>query len=87
MHFLRYNGTTELTGKDYNIIKDRMLDGSIFEVIRDASNTLDANLREFTEFRDGKFYQNPEYPRDAWYELIVNACVHRSYHAKHSQSL
>lgn len=82
VHFLRYNGTEELTGKDYNVIKDRMLDGSILEIIRDASNTLDANLREFTEFRAGKFYQTPEYPRDAWYELIVNACVHRSYHAK-----
>src|SRR4029077_6800051 len=24
----------------------------------------------------------PEYPRDAWYEAIVNACVHRSYGMK-----
>lgn len=43
---------------------------------------LDANLREFTEFKSAKFYQIPEYPHDAWYEVIVNACVHRSYHAK-----
>ena len=28
---------------------------------------------------DGKFYTAPEYPRGAWYEAIVNACVHRSY--------
>lgn len=82
VHFLRYNGTIEKTGKEYNIIKDRIIDGTILEVIASASSTLDSNLREFTEFRGGKFYQTPEYPHDAWYEVIVNACVHRSYHAR-----
>jgi ATP-dependent DNA helicase RecG len=82
VHFLRYNGTAEKTGKEYNVIKDRMIEGTILDIIRDTASTLDANLREFTEYRSGKFYQTPEYPRDAWYELIVNACVHRSYHAK-----
>jgi ATP-dependent DNA helicase RecG len=77
VHFLRYSGTEEKSGKEYNVIKDRMISGSILEVIRDTTTTLDANLREFTEFRSGKFYTLPEYPRDAWYELIVNACVHR----------
>ncbi|MEA2993674.1 MAG: ATP-dependent helicase RecG [Alphaproteobacteria bacterium] len=82
VHFLRYNGTEEKTGKDYNVIKDRIIDGTILEVIRDTASTLDANLREFTQFDSGKFYQAPEYPHDAWYEVLVNACVHRSYHAK-----
>lgn len=82
IHFLRYNGLVECTGKDYNVIKDRIIDGNILEIIEGIATTLDANLREFTEFRSGKFYQTAEYPRDAWYELIVNACVHRSYHAR-----
>lgn len=82
VHFLRYNGMEEKTGREYNVIKDRMIEGTLLEVVRDTAATLDANLREFTEFRGGKFYQNPEYPRDAWYELVVNACVHRSYHVK-----
>ncbi len=82
VHFLRYNGTIEKTGKDYNVIKDRIIDGTILEIIASASSTLDSNLREFTEFRGGKFYQTPEYPHDAWYEVIVNACVHRSYHTR-----
>ncbi len=82
VHFLRYNGTQEKTGKDYNVIKDRVIDGTILEIIRDTTAALDANLREFTEFKTGKFYQTPEYPHDAWYEVLVNACVHRSYHAK-----
>jgi ATP-dependent DNA helicase RecG len=84
VHFLRYNGQEEQSGKDYNVIKDRVLEGTILEVINGIASTLDANLREFTEYRNGKFYQNAEYPRDAWYELIVNACVHRSYHARNS---
>ena len=82
VHFLRYNGTEEKTAHEYNVIKDRMIDGTVLEVIRDIASTLDANLREFTEYRGGKFYQNVEYPHDAWYEVLVNACVHRSYHAK-----
>jgi ATP-dependent DNA helicase RecG len=82
VHFLRYNGTEEKTGKDYNVIKDRMIEGSILDIIRDTATIIGANLREFTEYRSGKFYQNPEYPNDAWYEVLVNACVHRSYHAR-----
>lgn len=82
IHFLRYNGTEEKSGKEYNVTKDRMISGSVLDVIRDTASTLDANLREFTLHRSGKFHSVPEYPHDAWYELIVNACVHRSYHAK-----
>jgi ATP-dependent DNA helicase RecG len=82
VHFLRYNGTEEGSGKGYNVSKDRMIEGTIFEIIRDTAATLGANLREFTAFKSGKFYQSAEYPYDAWYELLVNACAHRSYHAK-----
>lgn len=82
VHFLRYAGTEEKSGKEYNVIKDRMIDGSVLDIIRDSAATIDANLREFTEFRSGKFFTVPEYPHDAWYELLVNAIVHRSYHAK-----
>jgi ATP-dependent DNA helicase RecG len=82
VHFLRYEGTEEGTGKEYNVVKDRMLDGTVLEIIRDTSSTLDASLREFTVYRNGKFLPTPEYPHDAWYEVLVNACVHRSYHAR-----
>ena len=84
VHFLRYNGTVAKSGSEYNVIKDRMIEGSVLDVIRETASVLDANLREFTTFRDGKFYAVPEYPRDAWYEAIVNAVCHRSYHARTS---
>jgi ATP-dependent DNA helicase RecG len=39
-----------------------------------------SQLRDFSKLGwDGKFYTAPEYPSFAWYEAVVNACVHRSY--------
>jgi ATP-dependent DNA helicase RecG len=84
VHFLRYNGTTEKSGSEYNVIKDRIINGTVLEIIRETASTVDSNVRDFTEFKNAKFYPRPEYPRDAWYELIVNACVHRSYHDRNS---
>lgn len=84
VHFLRYHGNTAESGSKYNVVKDRIIDGTILEIIANTASVLDANLREFTEFRNGKFYSVPEYPRDAWYEAIVNAVCHRSYHARNS---
>lgn len=84
VHFLRYHGTEARTGSSYNVIKDRIIEGTVLDVIKETSSVLDANLREFTEFKNGKFHSVPEYPRDAWYEAIVNAICHRSYHARNS---
>ena len=82
--FLRYEGSEEKTGKAYNVTKDRMIPGTILDIIKGTAALVDANLREFTEFRNGKFRSVPEYPRDAWYELIVNASVHRSYNLRNA---
>jgi bifunctional non-homologous end joining protein LigD len=56
VHVLRYNGVEEKTGSEYNVIKDRIIGGTIMEVIKEAATFVDSNLREFTEFRSGKFY-------------------------------
>ena len=54
-----------------------------FSRIVDISELLSSQLREFSKLgEDGKFYTAPEYPLEAWYEAIVNACVHRSYGLK-----
>lgn len=84
VHFLRYNGTEARAGSQYNVVKDRMIEGTVLDVIKETASVLDANLREFTEFKNGKFHSVPEYPRDAWYEAVVNAICHRSYHARNS---
>mgnify|MGYP000548383128 CR=1 FL=1 len=84
VHFLRYEGVEALSGRQYNVVKDRMVSGTIVDVIREASGLIDSSVREFTEFRDGKFFTVPEYPRDAWYEMLVNACVHRSFNIRNA---
>jgi ATP-dependent DNA helicase RecG len=76
----RFDGEIELTGKNFNVVKDHFVEGPIPEVIVEAAKILKTQLREFTRLGDdGRFYTASEYPEDAWYEAIVNACVHRSY--------
>ena len=62
VHFLRYNGTEEKTAHEYNVIKDRIIDGTVLEIIRDITASLDANLREFTEYRGGNSTRMPSIP-------------------------
>jgi ATP-dependent DNA helicase RecG len=80
IRFLRYEGETEETGHKYNVIKDIWFEGCVPELIIDSTREIQSQLREFSRLdKDGKFYTAPEYPDEAWYEAIVNACVHRSY--------
>jgi len=83
IRFLRFEGTEEKTGKEYNATKSLWIEGSVPELIQQAESALDAQLREFMHLgENGQFVSTPEYPKDAWYEAIVNACVHRSYNLR-----
>ncbi|MCA3378125.1 MAG: putative DNA binding domain-containing protein [Roseomonas sp.] len=82
IHFLRYSGIDEGSGAEYNVQKDVQLSGNIGSIILAAAALVEANIREFTIWVEGRFQSSAEYPKDAWYELIVNACVHRSYMMK-----
>jgi ATP-dependent DNA helicase RecG len=80
IRFLRFDGTTEKTGKEHNAVKSAWIEGPVPELIVEAEKVVSAQLREFMRLgSDGKFVSTAEYPKDAWYEAIVNACVHRSY--------
>jgi ATP-dependent DNA helicase RecG len=81
IRFLRFDGEKEGTGEKFNAVKDIWLDqGSLPRQILEAEKILDAQIRDFSRLGpDGIFYTAPEYPKPAWYEAIVNACVHRSY--------
>ena len=80
VRFLRFDGEREETGADYNVVKDLTIEGPVPLLITRTAEVLKQQLREFSHFgNDGKFYTMPEYPEEAWYEVIVNACVHRSY--------
>lgn len=81
IRFFRFAGEEEGTGEKFNPQKDIWIDiGSIPHQIRDAERVIDSQLRDFTRLgKDNKFHTTPEYPKTAWYEALVNACVHRSY--------
>lgn len=83
IRFFRYQGVTEKTGKDYNVIKSQWIEGTVPALIEEAANVLGAQVREFVRLNEDSHFQSvPEYPPEAWYEAIVNACVHRSYNLK-----
>lgn len=80
IRFLRYEGEGEQTGVNYNVVKDVALEGPLPKLIVEAEKVISSQLREFSALgKDGRFYAINEYPKEAWYEAVVNACVHRSY--------
>ena len=80
IRFLRFDGETEGSGEKFNAVKDIHLYGNIPALIASTEQVLNDQLRDFSRLgKDGKFFNAPEYPKPAWYEAIVNACVHRSY--------
>lgn len=76
----RFSGDVEGTGAEYTPQRDRFFEGNVVSIIKAASQELDDLVYDVTWLNsDGKFETTPEYPRWAWFEALVNACVHRSY--------
>ena len=76
----RFEGTEEGSGQTYTPIRDVFAEGNLVEIISRSSAAIENTLHTVTWLnRDGKFVTTPEYPRWAWFESLVNACVHRSY--------
>jgi ATP-dependent DNA helicase RecG len=83
IRFLRIDGEYEQSGTNYNVTKTIPMEGPVPRLLEQASQILAGQLRDFSRLgEDGVFYTAPEYPKDAWYEALVNACVHRSYGLK-----
>ncbi|RXF67554.1 ATP-binding protein [Hansschlegelia zhihuaiae] len=83
IRFFRFDGTVEKTGEHYNAIKSEWIEGTVPEIILNCERIVDGQVREFSKLgKDNHFYSTPEYPKAAWYEAVVNACVHRSYALK-----
>lgn len=77
---LKYDGTTQKTGSELNIIKEFQLEGAIPRLIVQARQVVASQLREFqTLDKNGNFIKMDEYPEFAWFEGIVNALTHRNY--------
>lgn len=81
IHFLRYDGTEEKHGHEFNETANTPpIEGPLPKQLDEINRILNEKIRRFQGFGDdGKFHTTPEYPEAAWKEAIVNACVHRSY--------
>jgi ATP-dependent DNA helicase RecG len=76
----RFGDLEEGSGHSYQPLVDRMAEGNIVEVIKAASEIVKNTIYKVTYLNEtGKFVDTDEYPQLAWFEAIVNACVHRSY--------
>lgn len=76
----RFEGNKEGSGNLYNPIRDRFCEGCVVEIIPKAASAIEEALHSVTWLNgEGKFVTTSEYPRWAWFEALVNACVHRSY--------
>ncbi len=81
IRFFRFDGEEEGTGEKFNAVKDIWVEGApLPRMIQKTKEVIESQLRTFSVLgKDGKFYTTAEYPDPAWYEAVVNACVHRSY--------
>lgn len=80
IRFRRFEGEQEQTGANYNAVKEYWVEGNLPSVIDRTAEILESQIRDFSKLGpDGHFRPQPEYPHDAWFEAVVNACVHRSY--------
>jgi ATP-dependent DNA helicase RecG len=76
----RFEQDAEGVGPTYAPIRDRFAEGNIVEIIQKASSFIEEALHTVTWLnKEGKFVTTSEYPKWAWFEALVNACVHRSY--------
>lgn len=76
----RFASDSEGTGATYNPVRDRFVEGNIVQIIEGVTLIVDELNYDVTWLNaEGKFVTTTEYPRWAWFEALVNACVHRSY--------
>lgn len=83
VRFIRYDGTEAKVGTEMNVIKDKMFEGKILDIVRETLNFVGSQIKERTRLgEDGLFHTTPEYPEFVWQEIIINAVAHRDYSIK-----
>lgn len=76
----RFAGTEEGSGASYSPLRDKIIEGNLVKIMTEAQEAIASLIYDVTWLNnDGKFVTTPEYPQWAWFEALVNACVHRSY--------
>ena len=83
VRFIRYEGTEAKVGAEMNVIKDKIFEGRILELVEQTIEYVRTQIKEHTYLGpDARFVTEPEYPEFAWKEIIVNAIAHRDYSIK-----
>lgn len=76
----RFESNVEGHGDTYSPLKDIAIEGNLLKILQELQEAISALIYDVTWLNnDGKFVTTPEYPQWAWFEALVNACVHRSY--------
>lgn len=76
----RFSTDHEGTGETYSPIRDKFVEGNLVTIIAGSTELIEELNYDVTWLnKDGKFVTTPEYPKWAWHESLINACVHRSY--------
>ncbi|MGR9239040.1 ATP-binding protein [Rhizobium leguminosarum] len=76
----RFGSDLEGVGSDYNPLRDKFIEGNVVRIVESSTELIRELNYDVTWLNpDGKFVTTPEYPQWAWFEALVNACVHRSY--------
>lgn len=76
----RFATLEEGSGASYSPILERYVEGNVVKLIIEASAVIEDYIFDVTWLsKEGRFVTTKEYPRWAWVECLVNACVHRSY--------
>lgn len=81
VRYVRYKGTENKSGREFNVIKDERFETNIPKLIERLEAFINASLRDyyFLNMEVGRFERLAEFPKEAWLEGIVNALCHRSY--------
>jgi len=79
VRILRVAGTELGTGRDYNVVTDKHVQGSIVELLTKAWDEIRPYLVETRLGPDGRFAEQVRYPEDACREALTNAIAHRDY--------
>lgn len=77
---LEVAGTQLKSGESYNIRKEKLVNGNVFDLLLKSWEELRFSLASKTEFgADARFDQKYIYPEQACREALVNAIAHRDY--------
>jgi ATP-dependent DNA helicase RecG len=73
----------EKVGREMNVVKDVIFEGTVLDQINQAVNYLETQVKEYSYLgEDGLFVTEREYPKFVIQEMCVNSVCHRDYSIK-----